>query len=69
MGCIFSIRKNLNRLPKTKKLLEEICEDNETFKKRRIISAAKQLHDIQGGFKRWELVMDASIKKSNLDVL
>lgn len=63
IDCVKLIRYDLNKLSKTDKLLEEICEDIEAFQKRRIKFAAKQLHDKQGNFKRWELIRDASIKK------
>lgn len=53
----------IDKLPKTSKLLNEICETVEEFQIRRIEFFAKRLYENKGVLKKWEVIRAAGIRK------
>jgi len=55
----------IDKLPKTSKLLNEICETVEEFQIRRIKFVAERLYENKGVLKRWEVIRGAGIRKES----
>ncbi len=53
----------IDKLPKTSKLLNEICETVEKFQMRRIKFVTERLYEDKGVPKRWEVIRVAGIRK------
>lgn len=62
-GCNSLLYKNIDNLPQTSLILEQICESIEEYQIRRIKFVAERLYKEKGSFKRWELVRNVGIRK------
>ncbi|MDR4888384.1 TnsD family Tn7-like transposition protein [Fredinandcohnia sp. QZ13] len=64
VGKISLLEKHLDKLPKSRKLLEEVTETVEEFRIRRVRHAAKSLRNKHSRITRWKLVRAANLPQN-----
>jgi hypothetical protein len=63
------LEKKLNKLPRSKKILEELMETVEDFQKRRIKSIAAKKREANKEIKEWELIREAGIRPEYIELM
>lgn len=63
IGKLPILENELDKLPLTEKLLNDLCESINDFQMRRIRYVSEQLFAEKGKVKKWELVRQAGLRK------
>lgn len=62
-----SLYRNIEKMPKTQKALDDCLESVEQFQIRRIKSVARQLRETKSCVKEWELIRAAGLRKEFIE--
>jgi transposase-like protein len=58
------IEQHLDKMPKTKKFIEEVSETEKEYRKRRVIRVIEEMNETDEGFRAWKVLRRSGIKKA-----